>query len=178
MLAQEAYWHAVFTASRAEKKVRERLEEQAIECFLPVQTVVRQWTYRKSRVVVPVIAGMIFVRVSRQDQVRVLQTKGVVAFLRIRGSQGPAVIPDKQMEDFRFLLDFSNEAIEMVNEDVAVGDLIQVVKGPLKGLEGELVQFRGEAKVAVRINLLGCALVDVPASFVERLNNGLNNDKR
>ena len=54
---ETVHWHAVFTASRAEKKVRDRLEELGVECFLPVQTVLRQWTYRKSRVVVPVIAG-------------------------------------------------------------------------------------------------------------------------
>lgn len=165
-----SYWHAVLTASRAEKKVRDRLVEQGIECYLPVQTVVRQWTYRKSRVVVPVIAGMVFVRVMRQVQVKVLQTKGVVSFLRLRGGIGPAVIPDRQMKEFRFLLDFSEEAVEMVNENIEAGDLIQVVKGPLKGLEGELVKFRGVAKVAVRIEMLGCALVDIPASFVERLN--------
>lgn len=170
MLEEVKHWHAVFTASRAEKKVKERLEEQRLECFLPVQTVVRQWTYRKSRVVVPVIAGMIFVRVSRLEQVRVLETKGVVAFLRLRGGRGPAVIPDRQMREFRFLLDFSEEAVEMVNEEIEVGDLIQVVKGPLKGLEGELVKFRGVTKVAVRIEMLGCALVDIPASFVERVN--------
>lgn len=169
VLNELRYWHAVFTASRAEKKVKERFVEAGVECFLPVQTVVRQWTYRKSRVVVPVIAGMIFVRVSRQEQVKVLQTKGVVTFLRLRGGQGPAVIPDKQMREFRFLLDFSDEAVEMVNENIAVGDLITVVKGPLKGLEGELVNFRGMTKVAVRIDLLGCALVDIPASFVERV---------
>lgn len=162
-------WHAVFTASRAEKKVRERLDEQGVECFLPVQTVVRQWTYRKSKVVVPVIAGMIFVRVSRQDRVKVLQTKGVIAFLKLKGEASAAVIPDKQMENFRFLLDFSEEAVEMVNENIAVGDFIQVVKGPLKGLEGELIKFRGTTKVAVRLDLLGCALVDIPASFVESI---------
>lgn len=173
MEGQEIFWHAVFTASRAEKKVRDRLAEQGIECYLPVQTVVRQWSYRKARVVVPVIAGMIFVRVGRQEQVKVLQTKGTVAFLRFRGSQGPAVIPDKQMEDFRFLLDFSEEAVEMVNEHIDLGDFITVVKGPLKGLEGELVKFRGVTKVAVRIEMLGCALVDIPASFVERLNENL-----
>ena len=56
---ETVHWHAVFTASRAEKKVRDRLEELGMECFLPVQTVLRQWTYRKSRVVVPVIAGLV-----------------------------------------------------------------------------------------------------------------------
>ena len=88
---ETVHWHAVFTASRAEKKVRDRLEELGVECFLPVQTVLRQWTYRKSRVVVPVIAGLVFVRVGRQEQVKVLQTKGVVAFLRLKGEAGAAV---------------------------------------------------------------------------------------
>lgn len=168
---ERVYWHAVFTASRAEKKVWERLTEEGIECFLPLQVVVRQWTYRKKKIAVPVIAGMVFVHVGKQEQVKVLQTKGVVAFLRLRGEEGPAVIPDKQMKDFRFLVDFSEEAIEVTNEDVEIGDYVTVVKGPLKGLEGELVQFRGTYKVAVRIYMLGCALVDVPASFVESMGS-------
>lgn len=165
---KQVCWYAVFTASRAEKRVRERLAEEGVECFLPLQTVVRQWTYRKAKVEVPVIAGMIFVRVGKQDQLRVLQTKGVVSFLRLKGGRGPAVIPDRQMEAFRFLLDFSDEAVEMVNEDVAVGDLVRVVKGSLKGLEGELVKFQGKTKVAVRMEMLGCALVDIPSTFVEK----------
>nr|WP_306443291.1 UpxY family transcription antiterminator [Odoribacter splanchnicus] len=163
---ETVHWHAVFTASRAEKKVRDRLEELGVECFLPVQTVLRQWTYRKSRVVVPVIAGLVFVRVSRQEQVKVLQTKGVVAFLRLKGEAGAAVIPDKQMEDFRFLLDFSEEAVEMTNENIKAGDLVRVVKGSLRGMEGELIR----QKVLVRIDMLGCAMVNIPASFVEKLN--------
>lgn len=166
----DKHWHAVYTASRAEKKVRERLDAAGIECFLPVQAVVRQWAHRKARVVVPVIPGLLFVRVERKDRVPVLETQSVVAFLKLRGEREPATIPDDQMERFRFLLDFSEEAVEMVNEHIAVGDRIRVVKGALKGLEGELVRFRGETKVAVRIDLLGCALADIPASFVERLD--------
>ena len=161
---ETVHWHAVFTASRAEKKVRGRLEERGVECFLPVQTVL------KSRVVVPVIAGLFFVRVSRQEQVKVLQTKGVVAFLRLKGEAGAAVIPDKQMEDFRFLLDFSEEAVEMTNENIKAGDLVRVVKGSLRGMEGELIRHKGVTKVLVRIDMLGCAMVNIPASFVEKLN--------
>ena len=157
---ETVHWHAVFTASRAEKKVRDRLEELGVECFLPVQTVLRQ----------SVIAGLVFVRVGRQEQVKVLQTKGVVAFLRLKGEAGAAVIPDKQMEDFRFLLDFSEEAVEMTNENIKAGDLVRVVKGSLRGMEGELIRHKGVTKVLVRIDMLGCAMVNIPASFVEKLN--------
>ena len=153
---ETVHWHAVFTASRAEKKVRDRLEELGVECFLPVQTVLS--------------AGLVFVRVGRQEQVKVLQTKGVVAFLRLKGEAGAAVIPDKQMEDFRFLLDFSEEAVEMTNENIKAGDLVRVVKGSLRGMEGELIRHKGVTKVLVRIDMLGCAMVNIPASFVEKLN--------
>ena len=36
---ETVHWHAVFTASRAEKKVRDRLEELGVECFFPVHKV-------------------------------------------------------------------------------------------------------------------------------------------
>ena len=92
---------------RAEKKVRDRLEELGVECFLPVQTVLRQWTYRKSRVVVPVIAGLVFCagRPSGAGE-GAADERGGVAFLRLKGEAGAAVIPDKQMEDFRFFVGF------------------------------------------------------------------------
>ena len=83
---------------------------------------------------------------------------------------GAAVIPDKQMEDFRFLLDFSEEAVEMTNENIKAGDLVRVVKGSVRGMEGELIRHKGVTKVLVRIDMLGCAMVNIPASFVEKLN--------
>jgi ribosomal protein L24 len=73
------------------------------------------------------------------------------------------------MEAFMFLLDFSDEAVEIVNENLALGDLVTVVKGPLKGLEGELCSFNGENKIIVRIESLGCAMVNIPSTYVESL---------
>ena len=80
-----------------------------------------------------------------------------------------AVIPDEQMERFKFMLDYSDEAVEMCAAPLAPGELIRVVKGPLKGLEGELVEMDGKAKVVVRLDLLGCAGVDMPVGFVEKI---------
>ena len=65
--------------------------------------------------------------------------------------------------------DYSDEAVEMCTEPLAPGELIRVVKGPLKGLEGELVEVDGKAKVVVRLDLLGCAGVDMPVGFVEKM---------
>ena len=90
-------------------------------------------------------------------------------YMVLHGEHTPAVIPDEQMERFKFMLDYSDEAVEMCTAPLAPGELIRVVKGPLKGLEGELVEVDGKAKVVVRLDLLGCAGVDMPVGFVEKM---------
>ncbi|MBE0668108.1 MAG: UpxY family transcription antiterminator, partial [Bacteroidales bacterium] len=49
----ERGWYAVYTHSRAEKRVNERLLEAGIETFLPMQKTLRQWSDRKKLVEKP-----------------------------------------------------------------------------------------------------------------------------
>ena len=48
---EKTNWYAVFTASRAEKRVKERLEQAGIENYLPVRggRVCEGWTGEKVR---------------------------------------------------------------------------------------------------------------------------------
>ena len=43
-------WYAVYTAARAEKKVKERLDQIGIENYLPLRTEYRVWSDRKKKV--------------------------------------------------------------------------------------------------------------------------------
>ena len=65
--------------------------------------------------------------------------------------------------------DYSDEAINMSTSPLSPGAKIQVIKGPLSGLQGELVTVNGKSKVAVRLTMLGCAFVDIPVGCVEPL---------
>jgi len=49
-------WFAVYTAPRAEKKVRERFQQSGIEHYLPVQMVTRKWHDRLKKVEQPVLS--------------------------------------------------------------------------------------------------------------------------
>ena len=42
----------------------------------------------------------------------------------------PAVIPEEQMERFRFMLDYSPEAVEICSTPLAAGDAVKVIKRP------------------------------------------------
>ena len=47
------------------------------------------------------------------------------------------------------------------------GQQVRVIKGPLTGLEGELITVEGKSDLVVRIQQLGCATVEINAGMVE-----------
>ena len=67
------------------------------------------------------------------------------------------------------ILGFLSETIEMFTSPLEPGQTVKVIKGPLSGLEGELLEIEGKSKVVVRLDLLGCAGVDMPAGYVEAI---------
>ena len=66
------YWYAVYVRFRHEKRVRDVLETNEIECFLPIQEEIRQWSDRKKKVERVLIPMMLFVRIEDKQRVTVL----------------------------------------------------------------------------------------------------------
>ena len=170
-------WLVANVQSCLEKKTAQRLAAMGIECYLPVQSEIRQWSDRRKRVDRLVIPMMIFVHVTPQERPLPLSLQAVSRYMVLRGESTPAVIPDEQMDRFRFMLDYSPEAVEMCSAPLAPGDAVKVIKGPLAGLEGELITVNGKSKVAVRLDMLGCAHVDVPIGFVEKKGEEMEGQK-
>ena len=164
-------WLAVYVNMHHEKKVRSRLSALGIENFLPVQTEIRQWSDRKKKIEKVLIPMMIFVRVDTEEQRIVITQPSVIRYLVLRGEHSPTVIPDEQMEKFRFMLDFSDKPIDFNTENFVPGEKVKVIKGPLIGLEGELVNVEGKPTIAIRIDQLGCAIVEMSRSMVEKLDS-------
>lgn len=140
-----------------------------IECYLPVQTEIRQWSDRRKKIDRLIIPMMIFVHVTPRERPLPLTLQAVSRYMVLRGESTPAIIPEEQMQRFRFMLDYSPEAVELCSTPLAQGDAVRVIKGPLAGLEGELVTINGKSKVAVRLDMLGCAHVDMPIGYVEKI---------
>ncbi|MEG2791160.1 MAG: UpxY family transcription antiterminator [Odoribacter sp.] len=160
-------WYAVYTASRAEKKVKERLDQTGIENYLPLRTEVRVWCDRKKKITLPLIAGYIFVRVKTDLFISVLNTSGVVAFLKEKGKA--VAIPDIQIERLRWVEKEIDEPIEISFEKIPKGTLVEIVRGKLTGFQGEMVRFRDKFQIVLRLEKLGCALITVPVSCIEKV---------
>lgn len=163
------FWYAVYTASRAEKKVKQRLDEADIENYLPLRTETRIWSDRKKKVSLPLIPGYIFVRICPENILKILNIPGVVTFLKEKSL--PAAIPDDQIRRLRMMVEHAIDDVEFVGMRVNVGDKVRVKQGNLEGLIGELVEVRGKYKIAIRLQYFGCALTTVPVSWVEKLKD-------
>lgn len=161
-------WLAAYVRLYHEKKACERLRSMGIECYLPIQEEMHQWSDRCKKVERIVIPMIIFVRVSNEERAVPLSLASVSRYMVLRGESTPAIIPDVQMETFRFMLDYSEEAVELCTSSLVAGEWVKVIKGPLAGLEGELITVGGKSKVIVRLDALGCAQVIIPLSYVEK----------
>ena len=166
-VARSKRWLVAIVRICHEKKTSERLTKMGIENFLPIQQEVHQWSDRRKMITSVLLPMMVFVHVDPKERMEVLSFSTVSRYMVMRGESSPAVIPDEQMARFRFMLDYSAESVSMNSSPLARGEQVRVIKGPLTGLVGELVNVDGKSKIAVRLNMLGCACVDMPIGYVE-----------
>jgi len=155
-------WYAIRVKSRTEKKVHSELIEQGIDTFLPLQKKLRMWSDRKKWVEMPLISGYVFVHISPREYEIVLRTYNVVCYIFFNGKA--AVIRDHDIMILKRMLGQSEMELEVTLEDLKPGQMVEIVSGPLCGVIGELIDFKGKNRVALRIPPLGyTVMVEAPA---------------
>lgn len=166
------HWYALYVRMHHEKKTAARLDELKVTNYLPVQEVVRQWSDRKKKLSVVVIPMMIFVRTTEHDRLELIRNiPAITGSLMDRSTHRPAIIRDEEMDQFKFMLDFSEQTVHFLDKPLVPGDRVKVIKGPLTGLEGELILIDNKAEIVVRIDQLGAASVEIPGGYVEKIKN-------
>jgi transcription antitermination factor NusG len=162
----EEKWYALYTRPRAEKQVYQRLIEEDIESFLPLQKTFRKWSDRKKLVEKPLLSSYVFVKTKRKKFPLIYQISGVVKFVSFEGQ--PVSIPQNQIDNLRLLID-SEAEIEVSSEKFAQGDLVEVVSGALVGLKGELIKIGTRNRFVVRIDRLDQNLIlKIPKAFLRK----------
>ncbi|EDM37124.1 hypothetical protein PBAL39_04978 [Pedobacter sp. BAL39] len=159
-------WYPVCTQSRAEKKAYSELTRKNITSYLPLQRQMKQWSDRKKWVEEPLIRSYLFVHISRQQQAEVLMTSGIARFIYFSGHI--ASMPEQQIEQLK-LLTASPYELEITENNLLEGEKITIKAGPLQGMSGEVVAYRSQKKLLVRMTELNHAiLVHIPASLIGR----------
>ena len=164
-------WYALYVKSRHEKKVHELLTQDGITAYLPLEKKLKFWSDRKKWVTEPLFRSYVFVYLDVSDYsiyLKVLQTDGVVKFVRFEGV--PVPIPEKHILAIR-MYEKSGELIsEKEEQELMVGDNVEVIAGPLKGVIGTLVNIGKKRKIRIIIEGLNHSVyVEIKRSYLNKI---------
>jgi len=161
------HWYAIYTNPRAEKRVLDRLLEQGIDAYLPMITVMRQWSDRKKKVKIPLIKSYVFVNLFEIEIKRALAVFGVVNVLKYMGK--PAIVKDFEIDNLKIVTQ-KGANIESLDNNIGVeiGEDIEIKSGPFEGLKGKCAKIKGKNRVIVELETLGSFFsVEIPVSIVK-----------
>ncbi|MCP5005951.1 MAG: UpxY family transcription antiterminator [Planctomycetes bacterium] len=144
-------WYAVHTRSRHEKQVNAFLVDKGIESFLPLVSILSRRKDRKKYIDLPLFPGYLFAHVDQEQLNHVKYTRGVTKILGSDVDQ-PTPVPDKQVMDIKTLME-SKVKLDPYPY-LQKGIRVRVKVGPLKGVEGILVEKKDNCKLVISIDLL------------------------
>jgi len=168
ILKRNYKWYAIYTRSRSEKKLYDELVEKGVECYLPLKRELRVWSDRKKWVESPLFTSYVFVRVSEREYYDALSSTWAARYVCFGGKAVP--IPETQIAALKLFLADNKRNVELTSDSMKKGDQLEVTIGPLKGVQGELVQLRGKHRIVLRFISLGCCVhADISLDEVKRL---------
>lgn len=178
------YWLYIRPNCRRELKVRDYLESQGLECFVPMQKVVRVIHGEEVKLDVPVMGNMVFVNTSYENLLeskRSLEALGYPVMLRMDSANPsqPIIVPDKQMEDFiRVCNDQYSRFVDgRYSKNLQENDYVEVISGRFAGVRGYYARpFKDKCVVCIVEGLAVCTTY-IPAYALKIIKKGNGNEK-
>lgn len=170
-------WFAMSAPYRNELKVQAQLENFGIRSFIPMRTDVVLRRGHKTRVRVPAVSNLLFVRTpaSRMKELKPLIPKLQYKVSRGEGGNTIITIPDKEMDDFIAVTTAREDSVTYYRPDelaLSKGTRVRIVDGGLfDGAEGIVMKVKGHRskKFIVHIPGIICAATEISPDLIEVL---------
>ena len=141
---QHISWFVLITRWGQWKKIPQRLQELGVGSFIP-----------------PDYNTLVFLHTCKERALNLVNAGEIKGrFIIDHQTHSLLEVPDKQMEDFIRVIE-QPKAECTQDLPIAKGDKVQVVRGPLKGVEGEVIETPNGVHLVVRIKTLLCAKISV-----------------
>ncbi len=178
MTKQTIYqWYAIYTKANNEKKIFSKLQEENIECYLPLKKTLRKWSDRKKWIEEPLFKSYIFIKVSHIEFFNILSIPGVIYYVSFAGK--PQAIPDHLIENIRKMVAQEEKEVLVNYNNIRKGTDCEVLVGPMKGLKGEIVRVCGQYRLLIRLVSMGISLhVNISKDEVKPIRNRTESQKQ
>lgn len=143
-------WYALHVHARKEQLVASQLENRSLECFLPTYKSLRKWSDRTKEIQQALFPGYVFCRFDYENRQPVVMTAGVTQVV----GNGKVAIPIAVAEIEALQVAVSSGIQTQPWPYLQTGEYVQINYGHLAGLQGILVNFKGNHRVVLSVTLL------------------------
>jgi len=144
------HWYALRVRSRCEKAVASFAQSKGFEQFLPQLVKRNLWSDRIKTVRLPLFAGYVFCRFDPSDRLPILAMPGVLHIVGL--GKIPMAIEDSEINAIRTAL--QSDVVLEPCPYIDSGPRVQLLSGPLMGVEGYLIEAGRYQRMVVSVNLL------------------------
>jgi transcription antitermination factor NusG len=156
-------WFALQVRSRYEGIAAAHLSGKGYECFLPKYKSRRRWSDRFKEVESPLFPGYVFCRLDPYDRLPIRVTPGVILIV----GQGKTPEPIDESEIAAIQSAVKSGLPSQPCPFLQIGQRVRIDNGPLWGLEGVLLDFKGHHRLVLSVTLLHRSIaVQVESAWV------------
>lgn len=143
-------WFALSVKPLREKFVGSVLAGKGYTEFVPLYRDRRSWSDRVKEIELPLFPGYIFCRLDLNNRLPVLVTP-FVNFI-VGAGKTPIQVQDSEVEAIRTIVTSGQDALPW--NFLPAGCMARIEEGPLKGLEGILIEVKNQHRLVVSVTLL------------------------
>lgn len=171
-------WYAMSVPYNRVLKVKDMLDSERIECFVPMRYEVRTVRGHKTRLYVPAVSNLLFVHTTDSRLKMFKQTTTFLQYLvrRVDGVSRKIVVPDAQMEQFIRVSRTDDERLTYLKPEeinLSKGTRVRILGGAFDGVEGIFVKVKGKRnrRVVVLIDHVSAiAVSEISPDLIEVLD--------
>ena len=143
-------WFALQVRGRYEDTIATNLAGKGYECFHPVHKCRRRWSDRFKEVEQPLFPGYIFCRLNVIYRLPILTTPGVISIVGV--AKIPVPVDETEIAAIRLAVNSGLPSGPW--PFLQIGRKVRIDYGPLCGLEGILIDFKGATRLILSVTLL------------------------
>jgi transcriptional antiterminator RfaH len=144
------HWHLIYTKPHQEKVAFDNLTRQNYQCYLPLINKEKILRGKKILSKEPMFPRYLFVRLSHDGQQNwslLRSTKGVSHLVNFGGLA--VSLDDESMDNLEQKIDKA-----LVVKVFSVGDKVEILKGPFKGMEAIFNTYKGEERAMLLLSFM------------------------
>ena len=176
-------WFVLRVTYNRTQKAHGIISTYDVQSYMPMHYVIKNEIGKKKRILQPLLPNLLFVYATREQANELVKKRNdEPSFIKYyldktkplesNGKHPPLIIPFNSMINFIKVTSTDSEHVRIVTEqqcNYKSGDIVRIIEGEFKGVEGKIARITGQQRVVVEIEgLCLVATAYIPTAFLEK----------